>query len=200
VLHCLHICVIELPGYTPSERVVGETLDRIMANSQGRVIVTTFSSLISRIQQVIDAAGKYGRRVFIVGRSMNDTVKMALELGYLNAPNGVLGRLEESMPHNKIIFITTGSQVADWHWCGWPWTTARSMQRDTGPPLAHPGMKPSQRTLTTFQTRGALVMYDKLAGHVHSHGSQEELEVPQTWSMPKFLCLFTGIPAFKFTC
>ena len=81
----------ELPGYTPSERVVGETLDRIMSNAPGRVIVTTFSSLISRIQQVIDAAGKYQRKVFIVGRSMNDTVKMAIELGYLNAPNGVLG-------------------------------------------------------------------------------------------------------------
>src|SRR4030043_2019941 len=102
----------ELPGYTPSERIVGEYLDRIMAEAPGRVIVTTFSSLISRIQQVIDAAAKYGRQVFIVGRSMNDTVKMALELGYLNAPGGVLGRLEElrALPANKVVFITTGSQ------------------------------------------------------------------------------------------
>jgi ribonuclease J len=102
----------ELPGYTPSERVVGETLDRIMSNAAGRVIVTTFSSLISRIQQVIDSAAKYQRKVFIVGRSMNDTVKMSIELGYLNVPNGVLGRLEDSrgLPPNKVVFITTGSQ------------------------------------------------------------------------------------------
>ena len=102
----------ELPGYTPSERVVGETLDRIMANAPGRVIVTTFSSLISRVQQVIDSAAKYGRKVFIVGRSMNDTVKMSLELGYLNAADGVLGKLEDSrgLPANKVVFMTTGSQ------------------------------------------------------------------------------------------
>ncbi|GAI17483.1 unnamed protein product, partial [marine sediment metagenome] len=102
----------ELPGYTPSEKVVGETLDHIMADAPGRVIVTTFSSLISRIQQVIDAAAKHERRVFVVGRSMSDTVRMALELGYLNAPDGILGRLDEirGMPHNKIVLITTGSQ------------------------------------------------------------------------------------------
>ena len=102
----------ELPGYTPSERVVGETLDHIMADAPGRVIVTTFSSLVSRIQQVIDAAAKHQRRVFIVGRSMSDTVRMALDLGYLNAPDGILARLDElkGMPRNKIVFITTGSQ------------------------------------------------------------------------------------------
>jgi len=72
----------ELPGYTPSERVVGENLDRVIAEAPGRVIVATFSSLVSRIQQVIDSAAKHQRRVFIVGRSMSDTAHMALELGY----------------------------------------------------------------------------------------------------------------------
>ncbi|MBA7495799.1 Ribonuclease J1 [subsurface metagenome] len=102
----------ELPGYTPSERVVGETLNHVMANAPGRVIVTTFSSLVSRIQQVIDAAAKYQRRVFIIGRSMSDTVRMALELGYLTAPEGVLARFDElrGLSHNRIVFITTGSQ------------------------------------------------------------------------------------------
>ncbi|GAG13106.1 unnamed protein product, partial [marine sediment metagenome] len=75
----------ELPGYTPSEKVVGETLDRVIAEAPGRVVVTTFSSLISRIQQVIDAAARHQRRVFIVGRSMSDTARMAQELGYLQA-------------------------------------------------------------------------------------------------------------------
>jgi ribonuclease J len=85
----------ELPGYTPSERLVGESLARIMAEAPGRVIIATFSSLISRVQQIIDAAAKYQRRVFVAGRSMNDTVRMALELGYLEAPDGILGRLDE---------------------------------------------------------------------------------------------------------
>src|SRR3972149_5616489 len=67
----------ELPGYTPSERKVGESLERVIANAPGRVIVTTFSSLISRVQQVMDAAAKYQRRIFIVGRSMTDTVNIA---------------------------------------------------------------------------------------------------------------------------
>ena len=102
----------ELPGYTPSERVVGETLDRIMANAPGRVIVTTFASLISRIQQVIDSAAKYQRKVFIIGRSMTDNVKMSIDLGYLKAPGGVLGHLDEArnLPGNKMVFMTTGSQ------------------------------------------------------------------------------------------
>jgi len=186
----------ELPGYTPSERVVGETLDRIMATSQGRVIVTTFSSLISRIQQVIDAAAKYGRKVFIVGRSMNDTVKMALELGYLRAPNGVLGRLEESraLPANKVVFITTGSQ-------GEP-TSALVRMANQDHSQVHvqrgdtvvlsatpiPGNEALvNRTLDNLFRRGALVMYDKLAQvHVHGHGSQEELKLLLNLVKPKF--------------
>ena len=102
----------ELPGYTPSEMVVGETLDHIMADAPGRVIVTTFSSLVSRVQQVIDSAAKHQRRVCIVGRSMTDTANMALELGYLNAPDGILARIDEvrGIPHDKIVFVTTGSQ------------------------------------------------------------------------------------------
>ncbi|MDD5082702.1 MAG: ribonuclease J, partial [Dehalococcoidales bacterium] len=80
---------VTLPGYTPSERVIGEALDHIMADARGRVIVTTFSSLVSRVQQVVDAAAKHQRRVFVVGRSMTDTVKMAMELGYLHIPEGM---------------------------------------------------------------------------------------------------------------
>ena len=82
-------------GYTPSERSVSETLDRIMANASGRVIVATFASLISRIQQVIDAATKHDRRVFITGRSMLDNVKMAIDQGYLSATGDVLASLDK---------------------------------------------------------------------------------------------------------
>ncbi len=95
-------------GYTPSERSVSETLDRIMANASGRVIVATFASLISRIQQVIDAATKHDRRVFITGRSMLDNVKMAIDQGYLSATGDVLASLDKmkKLAPEKIAIIT----------------------------------------------------------------------------------------------
>jgi len=192
----------ELPGYTPSEKVVGETLDHIMADAPGRVIVTTFSSLISRIQQVIDAAAKYQRRVFIVGRSMNDTVRMSLELGYLNAPDGILGRLDEirGMPHNKIVFITTGSQ-------GEPTSAlVRMANRDhrqvhiqrgdtiviSATPI--PGNEAVvNRTVDNLFKQGAQVIYSKLAQvHVHGHGSQEELKLLLNLVKPKFFMPIHG--------
>src|SRR5207249_2778074 len=76
----------DTPGYTPSERTITETLDRIMAEAPGRVIVATFASLIARVQQIVDAAVKHDRRVFITGRSMMDNVQMAIDQGYLEAP------------------------------------------------------------------------------------------------------------------
>ena len=192
----------ELPGYTPSERVVGETLDHIMADAQGRVIVTTFSSLISRIQQVINSAVKYQRRVFVVGRSMSDTVRMALELGYLNAPDGILARLDElrGMPRNKIVFITTGSQ-------GEPTSAlVRMANRDhrqvhiyrgdtvilSATPI--PGNEALiNRTVDNLFKQGVQVLYDKVARvHVHGHGSQEELKLLLNLAKPRFFMPIHG--------
>ncbi len=192
----------ELPGYTPSERVVGETLDHIMANAPGRVIVTTFASLVSRIQQVIDAAAKHQRRVFIVGRSMSDTARIALELGYLTAPDGTLGRLDElrGMPHNKIVFVTTGSQ-------GEPTSAlVRMANRDhrqvhivTGDTVIIsatpiPGNESLiNRTLDSLFKQGAQVFYSKVAPvHVHGHGSQEELKLLLNLVKPKFFMPIHG--------
>jgi len=192
----------ELPGYTPSERVVGETLDHIMANAPGRVIVTTFASLVSRIQQVIDSAAKHQRRVFTVGRSISDTVRMALELGYLNAPDGILARLDElhGLPRNKIVFITTGSQ-------GEPTSAlVRIANRDhrqlhiirgdtvilSATPI--PGNEALiNRTLDNLFKQGAQVLYDKVAKvHVHGHGSQEELKLLLNLVKPKFFMPIHG--------
>ena len=192
----------ELPGYTPSERVVGEALDHIMAEAPGRVIVTTFSSLVSRIQQVIDAAAKYQRRVFIVGRSMSDTVRMALELGYLNAPAGILARLDElkGMPRNKVVFITTGSQ-------GEPTSAlVRMANRDhrqvhilrgdtvviSATPI--PGNESLvNRTIDNLFKQGAQVLYGKVAQvHVHGHGSQEELKLLLNLVKPKYFMPIHG--------
>lgn len=102
----------ELPGYTPSERLVSDTLNRIVSEAKGRVIVTTFASLVSRVQQVFDVAVKHGRRVFIVGRSMKEIVSMALKTGYLTVPPGIVCRLDElkTLPHNQVIVLSTGSQ------------------------------------------------------------------------------------------
>ena len=192
----------ELPGYTPSERVVGEALDHIMAEAPGRVIITTFSSLVSRIQQVIDAAAKYQRRVFIVGRSMSDTVRMALELGYLNAPAGILARLDElkGMPRNKVVFITTGSQ-------GEPTSAlVRMANRDhrqvhilrgdtvviSATPI--PGNESLvNRTIDNLFKQGAQVLYGKVAQvHVHGHGSQEELKLLLNLVKPKYFMPIHG--------
>jgi len=192
----------ELPGYTPSERVVGETLDHIMADAPGRVIVTTFASLVSRVQQVIDTAAKHQRRVSIIGRSMSDTVNMALELGYLNAPDGILARLDEvkGMPNNKVVLVTTGSQ-------GEPTSAlVRMANRDhrqvhilrgdtiilSATPI--PGNESLiNRTVDNLFKQGAEVLYDKVAQvHVHGHGSQEELKLLLNLVKPKFFMPIHG--------
>ena len=191
-----------LPGYTPSERVVGEALDHIMADAPGRVIVTTFSSLVSRIQQVIDSAAKHQRRVFIVGRSMSDTTRMALELGYLNAPDGILARIDElkGMPRNKIVFVTTGSQ-------GEPTSAlVRIANRDhrqvhiirgdtvviSATPI--PGNESLiNRTIDSLFKQGAQVLYSQVAQvHVHGHGSQEELKLLLNLIKPRFFMPIHG--------
>ena len=192
----------ELPGYTPSERVVGETLDHVMANAPGRVIITTFSSLVSRIQQVIDAAAKHQRRVFIVGRSMSNTSQMALKLGYLSNTEGVLARIDElkGMPRNKIVFVTTGSQ-------GEP-TSALVRMANRAHRQVHilrgdtvvisatpiPGNESLiNRTVDNLFKQGARVIYSKLEQvHVHGHASQEELKLLLNLVKPRFFMPIHG--------
>jgi ribonuclease J len=192
----------ELPGYTPSEMVVGETLDRIIAEAPGRVIVTTFSSLVSRVQQVIDAAAKYQRRVFIVGRSMNDTVRIALELGYLSAPEGILARLDElrGIPHDKTVFVTTGSQgeptSALVRMANHDHRQLHILRGDTvilsATPI--PGNESLvNRTVDNLFKQGARVFYDRVAQvHVHGHGSQEELKLLLNLVKPRFFMPIHG--------
>jgi len=192
----------ELPGYTPSEQTVGESLEHFIAAAEGRVIVTTFSSLISRIQQVIDAAAKHGRRVFVVGRSMTETVRISVELGYLNAPENILGRIEDirGLPANKIVIITTGSQ-------GEPTSAlVRMANRDhkhvhiqrgdtiiiSATPI--PGNESLvNRTVDSLFKQGAHVIYSKLGQvHVHGHASQEELKLILSLAKPKFFAPVHG--------
>ncbi len=192
----------EIPGYTPSETVISETLDHVIANAAGRVIITTFSSLVSRIQQVINAAAKHQRRVFVVGRSMSNTTQTALKLGYLNDSRGVLARMDElkGMPRNKIVFVTTGSQ-------GEP-TSALVRMANRAHRQVHiikgdtvvisatpiPGNESLiNRTVDNLFKQGAHVIYSKLEQvHVHGHASQEELKLLMNLVKPRFFMPIHG--------
>ena len=187
---------VELSGYTPSEKVVSDVLDNIVAGAPGRVIITTFASLVSRIQQVIDAAAGHNRRVFITGRSMRDITKVALELGYLTAPRGIFCQADElkSLAHNRVVILTTGSQ-------GEPTSAlvriasgdheqVKIVPGDTVviSATAIPGNESLiNKTIDRLFKQGAYVVYDKLSQvHVHGHGSQEELKLLLTLVKPRF--------------
>ncbi len=186
----------EVPGYTPSEKVVGEALENIIAHAKGRVIVTTFASLVTRVQQVIDAAVKHQRKVFIIGRSMTETVKISLELGYLKAPNGVLAKIEDmhKLPHEKVVIITTGSQ-------GEPTSGLvrianhdhRQISIIKGDTVIYsaspiPGNESLvNRTVDNLFKQGAEVYYGRMAQtHVHGHAAQEELKLMLNLVKPRF--------------
>ncbi len=183
-------------GYTPSEQMVSETLDRIMAQAPGRVIVATFASLISRIQQVIDAASRHGRRVFVTGRSMMDNVQMAMEQGYLRAPENILASLEKmrKLPPEKIAIITTGAQ-------GEPTSAlVRMANRDHRHIDIQPGdtvvLSSSpipgnelliNRTIDNLYRLGANVLFSRIANvHVRGHAAQEELKLMLSLTRPKY--------------
>jgi len=186
----------DLPGYTPSEKEVGKTLERIISEAPGRVIITTFASLVSRIQLVLDIAAKYQRRVCIIGRSMKDTVRMATDLGYLNVPPDTICKADEitKFPHDRIILLTTGSQ-------GEPTSAlVRITNRDNSQIKITPGdtviMSATpvpgnealvNRTIDSLFKQGAHVIYERLSQvHVHGHGSQEELKLLISLVRPKF--------------
>ncbi len=193
---------VEIPGYTPSEQVVGQALDRIVGEAPGRVIVTTFASLISRIQQVTEVAAKRGRRVCVAGKSMTEVVKMAQELGYLKTAPGTFCRLEElrSLRPEETVILTTGSQ-------GEPTSAlVRIANRDhkfvqiiPGDTVvisatAIPGNEGLvNRTIDNLFRQGANVIYDRLSQvHVHGHGSQEELKLLINLVKPKFFVPIHG--------
>jgi ribonuclease J len=185
----------ERPGYTPSERIVGEAFRDIMEGLQGRVIVATFASNIARIQQVIDAAGTFNRRVAVIGRSMEQNVRIATDLGYLRYPDGQLvskDRLRD-VPDAELVIATTGAQ-------GEPMAgLARMANRDhrwvelqpedtvivSASPI--PGNEESVgRTIDNLFKAGANVFYhDIKRAHVSGHASQEELKLMLNLVRPK---------------
>lgn len=186
----------ERPGFTPSERMVGQTFDEEFRYAKHRIIVATFSSNVHRIQQVIDTAVKYDRKVAVIGRSMVNVVNIAKELGYLKVPEGVLIDIDET--HNytpeKVVIITTGSQ-------GEPMSALTRMAMndhkkvdimpgDTVIISATPipgNEKLVSRTIDHLYKLGADVIYEKSNGvHVSGHASQEEIKMMHNLVRPRF--------------
>lgn len=187
---------IESPGYTPSERVINDSLDKIFANAPGRVILATFASLISRVQQVVDTAVRYDRQVALVGRSMINNVQMAIELGYLNIPKGVLIRAEDinKFEPGQVAIICTGSQgeptSALTRIANQDHRLVRILPGDTVILSATPvpgNEKMVHRTINNLFRQGAEVFYQGISNvHVSGHGAQEELKLMLSLIRPQF--------------
>jgi len=187
---------VESPGYTPSERLVNDALDKIFANAPGRILLATFASLISRVQQVVDTAERYERFVALVGRSMQNNVQMAMELGYLNVPKGMLIRPEDINKFNpeQIVVICTGSQgeptSALTRIANQDHRTIRIQPGDTVILSATPvpgNEKMVNRTINSLFRQGAEVFYQGIAQvHVSGHAAQEELKLMLSLVRPKY--------------
>ena len=192
----------ELPGYTPSEQTVGETLRQIMGEAEGRVIVATFASLVSRVQQVIDAAVANGRKVCVEGRSMVETVNLSEKLGYLDVSEGTLIRLDDArkLPPNQVTIVLTGTQ-------GEP---SSALSRIANREHKHIEIEPKDtvvmsaspipgnqghigKTIDNLFRLGANVLYGRIRQvHVHGHASQEELKLMLGLTRPRFFVPIHG--------
>ncbi|MBO5168359.1 MAG: ribonuclease J [Phascolarctobacterium sp.] len=186
----------ERPGFTQSEKMVGQTFDDEFRYARNRIIVATFSSNVHRIQQVVDSAVKYKRKVAVIGRSMINVVNIAMELGYLRIPEGVLIDIDETNNYtsDQIVIITTGSQ-------GEPMSALTRMAMndhkkvdimpgDTVIISATPipgNEKLVARTIDHLYKLGADVIYEKSNGvHVSGHASQEEIKLMHNLVRPKY--------------
>ena len=196
LLLCSDSTYAEVEGYTLSEQVVGEALDRAIGDAKGRVMVATFASLISRAQQVIDAAVRHGRKVTVVGRSMANNVKMASNMGYLDAPPDTVITMNQArdLPDEEIVILATGAQ-------GEPTSAlVRIANGEHQDVVVVPGDTvvisaspiPGNETLVAdtidkLFRQGASVLYSRIAMvHVHGHASREELKMMLSLTRPKF--------------
>jgi ribonuclease J len=177
---------IETPGRTPSERIVMETFDRVIRDAQGQTLIATFASNISRVYMVLEAAEKYGKKVAVAGRSMEQNVRTAIQLGYLEPPEGVLLPLNDvlKLPASQRVLVVTGSQgeasaalariAADEH----PkiHIGARDIVLISATPV--PGNEETvSETIDNLFRRGASVVFSSTEGRVHvsGHAAREEL-------------------------
>ena len=186
----------ERAGYTPSEDVVTEGLDRQFKNCDQRIIVTTFASNMHRIQTVLNTAHRYGRKVAVSGRSMENMLKVAQDLGYLKVPEGLIVELGavKSLPKNKVVIVSTGSQGENMSALyRMAFSTHKQIDIVSGDRIiisasAIPGNeKAVSRIINELYRKGAEVVYEKSEGlHVSGHACQEELKIVHALCKPKF--------------
>jgi ribonuclease J len=186
------------PGWTPSEMVINDSLDKVFRSAPGRIIVASFASLVSRMQQVIDAADRYNRKIAFVGYSMKQNSKMAKKLGYLKIPSNLEIGIDEAlnMKPKDVVLMATGSQ-------GEPYSIMGRLARGTNKQFdlikddtivlsshAIPGNEEAVfKTINWLFRRGANVIYEPLAGgvHVSGHASQDEMILMLNMVNPKYL-------------
>jgi len=187
---------VERQGYTPSENTVAEGLDRQFKNCDQRIIVTTFASNMYRIQAVLSTAQRYGRKVAVTGRSMENMLKVAQELGYLKIKAGTVVDIAtiKNLPKNKVVIVSTGSQgenMSALHRMAF--STHKQVEIQPGDRIiisasAIPGNeKAISRIINELYRKGADVVYEKSEGlHVSGHACQEELKIVHALCKPKF--------------
>jgi ribonuclease J len=192
----------ERPGSTPSERVIDDAFEQVFQRAEGRIIVGTFASLISRIQQVINCAIRHERKVAIAGHSMVENVRMAQQLGYLSIPPDVLIKLDDvsKLPQHRVVIIATGTQ-------GEPSSALARMSVGRHPRIkivpgdtviisAHaiPGNEEIiNRTINRLFQKGANVIYEKIAPvHVSGHASQDEQKLLIHLTQPRYFVPIHG--------
>ena len=187
---------VERQGYTPSEHIVAESLDRQFKNCDQRIIVTTFASNMHRIAAVLATAHRYGRKVAVTGRSMENMLKVAQELGYINVPAGTIVDLSaiKSLPKNKVVIVSTGSQGENMSALyRMAFSTHKQVDIVAGDRIiisasAIPGNeKAVSRIINELYRKGADVVYEKSEGlHVSGHACQEELKIIHALVKPRF--------------
>ena len=187
---------VERPGFTPSERVVADSFDRQFAGCNQRIIVTTFASNAFRLQSLLTVAHKYGRKVAVTGRSMENILKVSTELGYLKIPNGTLVDINaiKTLPKNKIVIVSTGSQGENMSalyrmaFSGHRQVEIQAGDRVIISASAIPGNeKAVSRIVNELYRKGAEVICDKFAElHVSGHACREELKIIHALTKPRF--------------
>lgn len=195
---------VERPGWTPSERVVDAALDQVFAEAPGRIILASFASLISRMQQVANAAQRHNRKLAFVGTSMVDNMRMARKLGYLDLPDDLVVPLEQALalPPERVVIMCTGSQ-------GEPTSIMGRLSRGTNRQFdiipgdtvvlsSHPipgNEENVYQTINRLFQLGANVIYEAIAPvHVSGHASQEEMKLLIHLTRPKYLVPIHGEP------
>ena len=187
---------VEKPGYSASERKVGASFNKLFMGCDKRIIITTFASNVHRLQQIIDVAAKYGRKVAITGRSMENVLHVASVLGYVKIPENVMVDLEKvnSLPREKTVIISTGSQgEAMSALYRMAYGSHKQVEVNAGDRViisasAIPGNETMiSRVIDELFHKGAEVIYDRNTDlHVSGHASQEEQKMVLALTKPKY--------------